>query len=140
MTRINCISASELGHRHLIAEIRELPRITKYLVKSLKKHGNNWKALEKEIPTNWTLNKGHVKFHYNKLSYVAERYIELINEAKRRGYKVNVRGDWLLAIDTLIENKIIPTHWYGDANITEEAVRLNRERISQRNGGNLYEE
>ena len=140
MTRINCVPVEELGHRHLIAELRELPRISKYLIRSLKRHNNNWRSLEKEIPSDWTLNKGHVKFHYNKLGYIIDRYMSLVQEAERRNYKIDARIDWITLIDRLITTGIIPESWYGNFAVTDEALRLNRERIAQRNGGNLYEE
>ena len=44
----------------------------------------NWERTQKTIPTKFTLNKGHVKFFYNKGKYLSERYIELIQEMKRR--------------------------------------------------------
>ena len=37
------------------------------------------------IPEKFTLNTGHVKFFYNKGKYLHKRYLELIDEMKRRG-------------------------------------------------------
>ena len=36
------------------------------------------------MPKQFTLNKGHVKFFYDKGKYLSERYDELIKEMKRR--------------------------------------------------------
>ena len=41
----------------------------------------------KRINNNYTLNKGHVYFFYNKGAYLHKRYQELINEMIRRGFK-----------------------------------------------------
>ena len=45
---------------------------------------SNWKKTKKSIPKQFTLNKGHVKFFYDKGKYLSERYDELIQEMKRR--------------------------------------------------------
>ena len=44
----------------------------------------NWEKTKKSIPKQFTLNKGHVKFFYDKGKYLSERYDELIKEMKRR--------------------------------------------------------
>ena len=44
----------------------------------------NWERTNKSIPKQFTLNKGHVKFFYDKGKYLSERYDELIKEMKRR--------------------------------------------------------
>ena len=44
----------------------------------------NWEKTKKSIPKQFTLNKGHVKFFYDKGKYLSERYDELIKEMKKR--------------------------------------------------------
>lgn len=81
MTRINLLKPSELHNLHLLAEIRELPRIFSYV----EKFGIDIKRIPKEF----TLNKGHILFFSNKLKFLFERYCTLYQEAENRGYKIN---------------------------------------------------
>lgn len=85
MTRINTINPSDLTNEWLLAEFRELPRI----VNELEKHPNRFKPAD--IPSNFTLNTGHVKFYRNKLLYLAKRHREIKRELKRRRITCNKR-------------------------------------------------
>ena len=81
MTRINCgIPPKNLVMQHLIAEHREIIRIPNTI--------NSGKAIINNIPKDFRLGTGHVKFFYNKLYYLKKRYASLYNECKRRGYNV----------------------------------------------------
>ena len=82
MTRINLVSREELSDQRLVAEYREIFMIGSALQRSLR--SPNWEKTKKSIPKQFTLNKGHVKFFYDKGKYLSERYIELINEMKKR--------------------------------------------------------
>ena len=81
MTRINAfIPPSELTDKHLLAEHREIKRIPN-TVKS-------GKARIENIPEQFTLGKGHVKFFYNKLLWLYFRYIRIYDECINRGFNV----------------------------------------------------
>ena len=81
MTRINCgVQPSELTRQHLLAEAREIKRIPN-AVKS-------GKAKVKNIPETFRLGTGHVKFFYDKLGYLLNRYKQIHKECKSRGYNV----------------------------------------------------
>ena len=82
MTRINLVPPEELSDKHLVAEYREIFMVGSSLQRSLR--SPNWEKTKKSIPKQFTLNKGHVKFFYDKGKYLSERYIELINEMKKR--------------------------------------------------------
>ena len=82
MTRINLVPPEELSDQHLVAEYREIFMIGSSLQRSLR--SPNWEKTKKSIPKQFTLNKGHVKFFYDKGKYLSERYDELIKEMKRR--------------------------------------------------------
>jgi deoxyribonuclease (pyrimidine dimer) len=43
----------------------------------------------KKIPPRFTLNKGHVLFFYNKLTFLRNRYDRLVNELHNRGYNLD---------------------------------------------------
>ena len=81
MTRINVgVFPSELSDKHLLAEHREIKRIPNTI--------KSGKAIVKDIPTQFTLGTGHVKFFYNKLLYLKNRYISLYEECIKRGFNV----------------------------------------------------
>lgn len=81
MTRINTLDPDELYDQHLVAEYRELFMVGSSLQRSLK--SPNWDP--KNIPKQFTLNKGHVSFFYDKGEYLHKRYLALIDEMKARG-------------------------------------------------------
>jgi len=94
MTRVNCgIPPAELSNKHLIAEHREIKRIPN-MVASGRYH-------MKGQPEKFTLGTGHVKFFYDKLLYLKERYTEIHEECKRRGFNVT---DFTEAWDGVPEN------------------------------------
>lgn len=116
MTRINVgVPPKELSRQHLLAEHREIKRIPNAI-----KEG---KAIVRDIPANFTLGKGHVKFFYNKLGYLRKRYMQIYDECLLRGYNVEC---YINAWDG------IPDKLMGDYDPTEEDIRIIRERIKER--------
>ena len=84
MTRINLIDPSELTDQHLIAEYREIFMVAGSLKRTLVSKSGYQKS---KVPKEYTLNAGHVYFFYNKGEYLDKRYLILIKEMKRRGFK-----------------------------------------------------
>lgn len=76
MTRINLVEPRLLTDQHLWAEHRELPRIFTYV----EKYG-----LPKDLPKDFTLGKGHMKFFSNKLKCLINRAVAIEAELIRRG-------------------------------------------------------
>lgn len=121
MTRINCVPVQELSGPHLVAEYRELPRVFALAQKA---------ALRGQFcqPDAYTLGKGHLLFFYNRLSYLAKRHQQLIEEMKRRGYKPNFSG-------ILREHfPDLPDDYWRDWAPSEAAMNLNRTRLKERSG------
>lgn len=85
MTRINIIPPIALTDQHLLAEIKEINQLSGQFTKSL-----NSKTGITNIPANFTLGKGHVKFFYNKGLYLNKRFILLKEEAINRGFNIKV--------------------------------------------------
>ena len=85
MTRVNAnIDPKLLHRRHLVAELREITMVPGSLSRSLK---TKTKAdVLKSIPKQFTLNAGHVLFHYDKLTFLQNRFDRLCDEMERRGY------------------------------------------------------
>lgn len=80
MTRINsAINPKHLTDQHLIAELRELPRIFTLVQKRIDSNKEF-----NDIPTVFTLGSGHCKFFYDKLNFLAIRYISLLAEYESR--------------------------------------------------------
>ena len=89
MTRINsAINPSNLIDQHLIAELRELPRIFTAVKKRLE---NNIPF--DDIPNKFTLGAGHCKFFYNKTAFLYERHISL-----RFQYELRFNNVWQYGI------------------------------------------
>lgn len=116
MTRINCgIPPWELEQEHLIAEHREIKRIPNCVAKGR----FNMKGQPKEF----TLGEGHVKFFYDKLGYLKQRYEELYANCIERNIKVQYYGD---AWDN------IPSNLMGHYVPTDRDRAIIRERIAER--------
>jgi deoxyribonuclease (pyrimidine dimer) len=115
MTRINSgISVGSLIDSHLFSEYRELKRIPNTITSG--------KAVIKDIPKTFSLNKGHVKFYYPRLKYLHKRSDALYQELLRRGYNVE---DYSSCFQSL------PLELYNDWDDTE-AKPILVERISER--------
>jgi deoxyribonuclease (pyrimidine dimer) len=118
MTRINsAINVRHLTDEHLIAEHREIKRLPSQYLKS-----KNSGSLNK-IPTRFCLGKGHVLFFMDKFKFTFNRYQDLLNECKSRGFNViDYSNNWLLV------DKIN----YKDYSVSEIEKDLLKERITQR--------
>lgn len=123
MTRINTgILAQELPDKLLLAELREIKRIPNVI-----KSGRYNMAGQ---PTEFTLGTGHVKFFYDKLEYLLERYNNLRWEALYRGFNVS---DWTDAWEG------VPPELMNNYNETQRDRQLLIERINEK-GFNLLTE
>lgn len=116
MTRINAgFPPSQLNTKMLIAEHREIKRIPNMVASG--------RVNLHDIPLQFTLGPGHVKFFYNKLAYLLERYNEIYNECMKRSFKVTCyRSAW----------DRVPVDLMGDWECTDDARRLIEERIKER--------
>lgn len=119
MTRINLIPVEELHKKHLVAEAHEITRVFGLARKAqfdiLKRR--------RKLPEHFTMGQGHVLFFYDKLAFISNRYEQLSDEMRRRGYKPNQipREELLAGIDVRLHNDYVPT---------PEAIALSLERIN----------
>lgn len=135
--RINIIPPKYLADQHLLAEYREIKMLPKALVRSLKsKNGVNFNKL----PPQYTLNKGHGFFFYDKLSFIDKRFTELLMEMKNRGFETNfntlydIDYDYgLIPLDSSYAKIWSPT--ICDYRVNIERILL---RISQKDGWYKY--
>ena len=116
MTRINVgIPPTELNGQHLIAEHREIKRIPNCIAKG--------KYNMDGIPDKFKLGTGHVKFFYNKLLYLKNRYISLYKECIKRGFNVT---NYIAAWDN------VPQELMNDYKVEANDIKIIKKRIYER--------
>lgn len=127
MTRINAgLDPASLKRMHLIAEYREITMVPAALKRSLKT--KTAMEIKAGIPAFFTLNAGHVKFFYDKLLFLADRFDLLCLEMAGRGYTFNKdRRSAFDGFPLLFYNNWLPTKL--DNSIVKERIDL---RISQK--------
>lgn len=126
MTRINTIDPSLLLNEHLIAELRELPRIPNAVLSGKAKINLS------KIPAVYTLGTGHVTFFYNKLGYLRDRHVALRAEYLTRNGKEYMDGAYEDFNLSPLSNSLFHRHLCADWQPTPESVKINVERIRER--------
>lgn len=128
MTRINLIPVEELTREHLTGEFHEISRVFGLVKKRVNK---NHSPSDVGIPSEFTLGRGHVKFFYNKLDWVADRYLSLAAEIRSRSRWSNVD---IVLVGTILFDALnhIPHEWWNDYVPSEADVELSRNRILER--------
>lgn len=123
MTRINLVDPAILKPDHFAGEYTELPRVFT-LVLNAQNKGKI--PADFKIPPKFTLNKGHVTFFYDKLSFLHKRYLAIIREAKNRNINVNYR-----MVDSILAeyHTDIHSHWKGEYTPTHEDIYLSMSRL-----------
>jgi len=125
MTRINLVPPSELADQHLFAEFREIKMVPKALARSITAHGLD--EVLRQVPTEFVLGAGHVRFFYNKGAYLAARFEALRVELRRRGIQFNEASaldpDAVFSVDAVLRQDYTPT---------SAALALVRQRIAER--------
>ena len=120
MTRINVgVDPSELNTKMLIAEHREIKRIPNCI-----KSGRY--SMENQ-PKSFTLGIGHVKFFYDKILYLRNRYKRIHSECVRRGFDVQNFGDSFANIPERLMNDYIETESDRKMILERIALRLKKE-------------
>tara|TARA_B100000700_G_scaffold5270_1_gene5830 strand:- start:3391 stop:3792 length:402 start_codon:yes stop_codon:yes gene_type:complete len=122
MTRINLIEPNELTNQHLVAEYREIFMVGSSLQRSLK--SPSWEKTKNTLPTEFTLNGGHVKFFYNKGKYLNKRYLKLIKEMKRRGMNPDPNRKF--------KKEQWPNELYKDWHPTSKDIKIIKKRIEEK--------
>jgi hypothetical protein len=125
MTRINCVSPTELTGKHLVAEYRELPRIFGLVAQAVER---GERPDDRRNPTEYVLGTGHCRFFYPRLGYLVKRHVQLVDEMVARGYRPNYN-------EPPIGARGIPVEWWGDWEPDDRALALNRARIAERFAG-----
>lgn len=125
MTRINLVEPHQLTDKHLMAEYRELPRIFTAVLK-LQEQGKT--PVDVDIPERYVLGKGHVKFFYDKIDWLRQRYVKLILELEDRNFNL----DKEISKSVYSSTSLINVEWFKDYQPTPEDIYLNMIRICKR--------
>lgn len=121
MTRINIVPVEKLYDQHLLAEHREIKRIPNVIKQG--KYSLKWK------PKNYTMGTWHVKFFYNKLKWLHERYNLLHSECLKRGFKVQDYTESFLNL---------PSELYLPYTPTKEDLEISKKRLDEKYRPNFY--
>lgn len=127
MTRINTIPPSLLTDQHLMAEYREMPMVNASLARTLRSK----RGLQiNRIPRHYTLNSGHVMFHYNKGLYLFNRFTAIVEELNNRHY--NVKPDERSIDWDVFKHNNLWNDWYPSC--SDHTINVERivERIRQK--------
>ncbi len=122
MTRINLVNPRELSDQHLVAEYREIFMVGSSLQRSIK--SKNWLKTKNNIPVEFTLNKGHVTFFYNKGMYLDKRYSLLVKEMRRRGMNPDPKRKF--------KKSQWPKYLYNDWKPKNKDLKIIRKRIEEK--------
>lgn len=123
--RINIIPVEFLTDVHLRAEFREIIMSIHYYKRSV----NSPKGIDrKKIPSEYTLNSGHAMFFYNKFLFIKNRYFQLLEEMKNRGFGTESIEELFLP---LFEG-IIPSFEINDYEVTKKDILVNIQRILEK--------
>lgn len=129
MTRINTVSVRQLSRQHLQGEKKEITRVFGH-VRKAQARGLTVKTFNG--PENYVLGTGHVKFFYNKLKWIWDRYVALTGEMHRRGYNAT-----LIPLESLMEG--IDPSWFRTYTPTEADIMINRFRLVRRDKDDHYD-
>lgn len=89
MTRINLVEVEDLADQHLFAEWREIARIPTAATKAYNAYcGINF---SENSSFEYVFGTGHVRFFYNKIAFIKERYDRLTEELLKRNFNITIR-------------------------------------------------
>jgi deoxyribonuclease (pyrimidine dimer) len=121
MTRINVgVDPSELNDLMLRAEHREIKRIPNVI--------KSGRFSMKGQPKEFTLGTGHVKFFYDKILYLEERYELLYRECIKRGFNMTYFGESFCNVPEKYRGHYTPTKKDRDIILNRIAARLRGEK------------
>ena len=139
MTRINLVEPSQLTTKHLMAEYRESPRVFTAVRKLVyipsPRVGDGWRKFieSNQIAPSYILGTGHVKFFYDKLPWLRERYRSICYELRTKrevSLDKDVYQSVIIDADDLIAS--IRMDMIDDWQPSPEEIYLNMARICKR--------
>lgn len=111
--RINAgIPVKNLSDEHLRAEEAEIAMCPGF-------YNRVWRG-KSSIPSQFTLNKGHISFFMNKKTWTLKRYKELHQECLRRGFNIKDKSERWEGWNPSVDIDYIPTS--RDNQIVKERI------------------
>lgn len=111
MVRVNLINPRFLTDQHLIAEYNEILMLAAYIKQNK----------PKDIPKDYCLGKGHMRFFKNKLLYLDKRHKRIKSEMIKRGFKPKK------ILKAKFNKKL-----YNDWNPNPKDIKIIKQRIIQK--------
>ena len=112
MVRINLVEPKKLTDQHLVAEFNE----------TLMLFGQIKKCSTENIPKNYCLGTGHIRFFFDKLVFLKKRFEKLKREMIKRGFRPTKELD-ISGFEQCLQNDWIPS---------KIDIDLNKKRIRER--------
>lgn len=107
MTRVNTVPVKELADQWLMAEYREITHVFALMRSATSKWDISF--IQNKIPSNYTFNKGHVSFFYDKLAFIEKRYFDIKEELLHRNFNLTPKDEKIMQY-----RNDIPACWYND--------------------------
>jgi deoxyribonuclease (pyrimidine dimer) len=128
MTRINIgVPTIALSDEHLLSEYRELPRVIKLAEKSFTSLTRD--KFYEAIPQQFCMGTGHVKFFYNKLAFLHNRFAEITSHlVMRRKFAL----DYNIIDSVMFSFTNCPNELYNDYTPTTQDMQLIYNRLKEK--------
>lgn len=85
MTRVNIVPTEYLTNRHLVAEYTEI----RHVPASLNRSSLSPKFNPANFPQQFSLNKGHVSFFFPRGQFIHNRFLQIQDEMRMRGFNLS---------------------------------------------------
>ena len=112
MVRINLINPKNLADQHLLAEHVEILM----LFTSALKYDKD------KVPNDFRLGKGHINFFKNKLEYLKQRFLNIQEEMRERGYMT----------DANIQNYTFEKEQLGNFSPSQQDFKVIKDRLLEK--------
>lgn len=120
--RINTVPVEMLADQHLRAEYLEIHAMMgTYFRRSILQRKTPFH--DSEIPSNYTLGKGHATFFYDKMLFVKKRWHLVRNECIRRGVNCTLED---------LDYSFVPEKYMNDWTPSKTDILTNLARIEDR--------
>lgn len=118
---MNLVPVTELSNQHLMREYRELPRIFSMVAKAIERG----EEPGHKSPPRYTIGTGQTRFFYDKLTFIRNRQVKIVEEMKNRGWNPVAFAD-PMSVDHGIDH---PGYW-NDYQPSESEIQTSRWRLA----------
>lgn len=123
MFRINLIPVQELKKELLLSEFYNIPRVFDLIRRQV---AAGRRPTDCHIPERYSLDKGHLRFFYDKGQWVMNRYDEVKQEMFRRGLIISSAPNKMISD--------LPPEWLGDWFPNDDDIRVSLSLVAEKVG------